>query len=110
MSGINHFTKTEGMVGYASQRGMMSPKVMALLSGVVLLLGGLGVLLGLYVEIALGLLAFFLLASSFGIHHFWTDTEEGQRMNEMTQFMKNMALLGALLMLYMVSVPWPVSF
>ena len=110
MSGITHFSKTEGMTGYAQSRGMMSPKASVLLSGVFLLLGGLGVLLGVYVQIALALLVLFLLAAAFGIHHFWTDTDEGQKMSEMTNFMKNMALVGALLMLYMVSVPWPASF
>jgi len=106
MNGINHFTKSGMLVGYASSRNFPGGKGMVLLGGVVILLGGLGILLGVLVQWAIALLVIFLLAASFGVHHFWSDTDPMMKMSEMTNFMKNMALIGAALMMLMIE-SWP---
>lgn len=108
MSGFNHFTNTEMMANYAHSRGMSGAKGLVLLSGLMLLAGGLGVVLGVYTNIALVLLLIFVVVASFQIHHFWTDHEPQQRMTEMVNFTKNLALAGALLMLFMVQT-WPLT-
>lgn len=109
-SGIAHFTGTDGTAGYAASRGIPYPRVGTLLSGALLLVGGLGVVLGVYVQIAITLLVAFLLAAAFGTHHFWTDVDEEVRSVEMKEFTKNLVFVGALLMLYMIPLPWPASF
>ena len=43
------------------------------------------------------------------MHNFWAITNPNQRLMEMTNFMKNMALLGSALMLVAVPQPWPYS-
>ena len=50
---------------------------------------GLGVLLGAYTTLAIALLIIFLVATAFGIHHFWTDADPMQKMGEKTNFFKN---------------------
>lgn len=109
MMGVNHFKKTQMMMGYAQMRGAPASRPAIQLSGLVLILGGLGILLGVAVEIAILLLVLFLLGASFSIHHFWKDTDPQVKMNEMVNFMKNMALVGATLMLLAISLPWPLS-
>lgn len=99
MSGVSHFTKTEMVAGYASMRGLPVPKLGTIVSGAVLALGGLGVLLGVFVDIALWALALFLVAAAFGIHHFWKDQDPMQKMGERVNFMKNLALAASLLLL-----------
>lgn len=109
MNGINHlFSKTDMLMGYAQSKGVPSPKLAVYLSGLLIFLGGLGMLLGIYVELSLWLIAVFLLFVTFKMHQFWKVDEPMARMSEMVNFTKNMALLGATLMLlYLASSAWP---
>ena len=109
MSGLNHFMKADSMVGYAKFRGLPYPEVGNFLGGALILLGGLGVLLGIYVEVSVAFLVVFLLVASFGIHHFWTDTDQQQKMGEKVNFLKNLALIGALLMMLAIETLWVLS-
>jgi hypothetical protein len=43
------------------------------------------------------------------MHDFWRIEDPNQRMNDMVNFAKNMALLGAALALMGVEEPWPAS-
>ena len=74
--------------------------------GVLLLLGGLGVVFGIAPEASLALLIIFLVPVSFKMHPFWKEADPNAKMMDKIQFMKNMALVGALLMLYAIPVPW----
>jgi uncharacterized membrane protein YphA (DoxX/SURF4 family) len=76
---------------------------------VLLLLGGLSLLLGYHPTVGAALLVIFLLGVSFKIHNYWTVTDPQQKMSEQINFMKNMALLGFLLMTTEIPRPWPLS-
>lgn len=105
MNGLNHFTKTDMIAGFAQGRGLPSPRLAALISGVMLVLGGLGIILGVFVEVAIWLLVIFLVVAAFGIHHFWKLPAE-QKMMDMMLFTRNIAFIGALLMLLRLDTPW----
>ena len=49
--GLNHFTKAKDMAGYAQFKKVPAAKASVFLSGVVLLLGGLSVILGIYADL-----------------------------------------------------------
>ena len=102
----NHFMHIDGLTGYAASKGVPSPRAAVFLSGVLLLLGGLGVLFEISPEASLALLLIFLIPVSFKMHAFWKETDPNSCMMERVQFMKNMALVGAILMLYAIEVPW----
>lgn len=107
-NGINHFVNLEGMAGYAMSKGVPMPSFMVAASGVLLLLGGLSILLGFWTRIGAWLLVLFLVPTSFLMHNFWAIPDAQAAAGEMVQFMKNMALTGAALMV--ASVPrWPLS-
>lgn len=106
MNAWNHFKNVESLTGYAQFKGVPSPRFAVIVGGVLLLLGGLGVVFGIAPEASLAVLIIFLVPVSFKMHTFWKETDPTKRMMERVQFMKNMALIGALLMLYAVSVPW----
>lgn len=110
MAGLNHFTKTEMLAGYAASKGVPLPKIAVLGSGTLIVLGGIGVLLGAYVEWAVLALAVFLVVVSFTMHAFWADADPNMKMGDMTNFLKNMALLGAALLLLSIPTPWIYSF
>jgi uncharacterized membrane protein YphA (DoxX/SURF4 family) len=109
MSGFNHFKNSAMLAGYAGSKGVPMAKEAVLLTGLMLTLGGLGILLGVYVNIAIYILALFLLVVSFQMHQFWKVSDPMARMGEQINFSKNMALMGALLTMLAISTPWAVS-
>jgi uncharacterized membrane protein YphA (DoxX/SURF4 family) len=78
-------------------------------TGLMMLLGGLGILLGVYVGLSVLLLAAFLLGTTFTMHQFWKITDPSAKMGERINFMKNLALLGAVLMILAIPLPWALS-
>ncbi len=98
--GINHFLKLNSNTGYAQSKGIIFPKFSVIITGILLALGGLGIVLGMYVNIALLFLVLFLIPTTILMHNFWKETEPGKRNAEMYGFLKNMALLGAIIMMY----------
>lgn len=97
------------MTGYTASKGVPAPKLAVLGSGVVILLGGLGILLGVYVEWAVLLLAVFLVIVTFVMHNFWKIEDPNAKMMDMIMFMKNLALLGGALAFLFVPAPWMFS-
>jgi len=109
MNGYNHFKHLANMTGYAKSKGLPMPRESVILSGAMLFLGGLGVVLGVWVELAVLLLVLFLVGTLLKMHTYWTVTDPMARMGEEINFYKNVALIGALLMLLMIPAPWATS-
>ena len=106
MSGSNHFTHGEMLAGYAASKGVPMAKLAVWVSGLLLILGGLGILLGIYVEYAVLAIALFFIPVTFKIHNFWTQQDPQAKMMDMIHFMKNMAILAASLAYLFVPQPW----
>jgi len=109
MAAYQHLFKAGEMVGYAGSKGLKSPKAAIVGTGVLLLLGGLSILLGAYTTVGIVLLVIFLLGVSFKMHDFWKASDPMAKMGDRINFMKNMALIGALLMLLAIQLPWAYS-
>lgn len=101
----NHLVKTNDLVGYAQSKGVPSPRLAIIGSGILLLLGGLALVTGMYMALGALLLIIFLLPVSFMMHAFWKIQEPQARAMEHVQFMKNMALVGLLLVLIGLLAP-----
>jgi uncharacterized membrane protein YphA (DoxX/SURF4 family) len=108
-SGVNHFIGFETMTQYAKMKGVPFPAIAQGMTGLMLLLGGLSIMFGIYPFVGIILLVAFLLPVSLMMHNFWKLEEPQQRMADKINFMKNMALLGAILMLFAIPSPWPLS-
>jgi len=105
--GFNHFTNAKPMAGYAEMKGLPAPTFSVVASGVVLLFGGLGIVLGVAPVLAAGALAAFLLVSAVTVHDFWAVPED-QTQDETTKFLKNVSLAGGALSLLAVGgQAWP---
>jgi uncharacterized membrane protein YphA (DoxX/SURF4 family) len=109
MNGFNHLAKLKMMAGYAKSKGTFAPTLSVGGTGVILLLGGASLLLGYHPTIGAALLVVFLLGVSFSIHNFWAAQDPQAKMAEMTNFLKNMALLGLVLMTLAIPRPWWMS-
>ncbi|MDE3109987.1 MAG: DoxX family protein [Acidobacteriota bacterium] len=109
ISGLNHFMKFSSYKPYVASKGVPAPALAVVFSGLLIFLGGLSVLLGCWPDIGLLLIAIFLVFATPPMHSFWKVTDPMARMNELVNFEKNVALLGAALMLAAISQPWPIS-
>jgi uncharacterized membrane protein YphA (DoxX/SURF4 family) len=85
------------------------PSVALALTGLMLILGGLSILLRAIPVVGIVLLIVFLIPVSFMMLNFWKVQDLQMKMGEKANFLKNMALLGAILMFLMIPRPWPFS-
>ena len=108
-NGANHFLSTPMLAQYAASKGVPAPELAVMAAGLLILIGGLSVLFGLWPQIGAFCIALFLLVVSPVMHHFWAIADPAQRTGEMIHFMKNMAMLGGVLMMLGVPRPWPYS-
>ena len=99
-SGFGHLTQTEMMAGYAGSKGVPSPKAAVAGSGVLIVVGAVMVLLGLWADLGALLLVVFLVPTAVMMHGPWKVTEAQDKQMEQTQFLKDLALAGAALMLF----------
>jgi uncharacterized membrane protein YphA (DoxX/SURF4 family) len=105
--GVNHFLNAEQMAGYAEAKGVPAASLMIPFTGGMLLFGGLGIAAGIFPSLAAGAVAVFLLVTTPLMHDFWAAPEE-QQQTEMTQFLKNVTMLGAALGFLAISgAAWP---
>jgi putative oxidoreductase len=106
-SGVNHFIGFKMMTQYAKMKGVPFPAIAQGVTGLMLLLGGLSIVFGLYPSVGIVLLVAFLVPVSLMMHNFWKIEDPMLKMADRVNFMKNMALVGALLMLLAIPSPWP---
>lgn len=113
LSGLGHLTQSAGMAQYAAAKGVPAARLAVLLTGVMLMAGGLSVLLGLYVSIGAMLLVVFLLPTAVLMHNFWTLEDPQARQNDQVHFMKDLALAGAAFLIWyfwgVVDVPLSIT-
>jgi len=93
-TGLNHFLDADAMTGYAESKGLPAARLSVLASGGLLIVGGLLVALGLFPLVGAGALATFLLVATPTMHDFWNVDDPQQQQSELTDFLKNVALLG----------------
>ena len=98
-NGYGHIKNLEGTTGYAKSKGVPFAKLSVLVSGIVLVLGGIGVMFLFHVRFALFILASFLIVTTYMMHQFWKVSDPMHKMSEQIAFQKNVALLGAIFML-----------
>jgi putative oxidoreductase len=97
-SAFGHFTQSEAMAGYASSRGVPQARLAVLGSGVLMLIGALMVLLGIWLDLGALLLVLFLVPTALLMHPFWKESDAMAKQTEMVNFNKNIALAGAALL------------
>lgn len=99
-SGVAHLTQRQMMTGYAASKKVPAAGVAVLASGALIVVGALMVAVGVWPDLGALLLAAFLLPTALLMHGFWGETDPAARMNEQTQFLKDLALAGAALVMF----------
>lgn len=98
-SGLKHFSELSGMQAYTKSKGVPSSKFIITLTGLLIILGGLGVALNFHPQESATLIAIFLLLITPQMHAYWKETDPMKKMAEKVNFWKNIALLGASLII-----------
>ena len=101
-SGLSHLTKVEAMSGYAQFKKVPAPKLAVIVTGIMIILGGLYVALGVYADLGALFLAIFLLLTAFMMHNFWTISDPQAKQGETINFFKNLSLAGAALIIFIL--------
>jgi uncharacterized membrane protein YphA (DoxX/SURF4 family) len=107
MSGITHLTKVEALAQYAASGGVPAPKVAVVVTGVMILVGGVSILLGYQPAVGALLLAIFLIPVAIIMHRFWGLADAAMAQSQRTHFWKNIAMAGAALMIYYFATVYP---
>ena len=97
--GWNAFLQPGGRVNAVAKAGISDAQRAVELNGAAMVVGGTMLALGIAPKLA----ALFLLASLIPTtivgHPFWKEEAEAGRKNQLTQFFKNLGLMGALLLI-----------
>ena len=99
-SGLSHLTKLEAMTGYAKYKKVPAAKLGVIVSGLMILVGGLYIVFGVYADLGALLIAIFLIPTAFLMHAFWKETDATTKQNETIGFFKDLALAGAALIIF----------
>ena len=97
ISGILKIVGFSGTVAYFGALGLPLPMLVALLTIAVEAGGGLLLMTGRGVKPMALLIALFTVGATLSAHHFWT-LEGAAAQAQLTHFLKNVALIGALLL------------
>jgi|SRR3989344_4005136 len=105
----NHLFKVKDLAAYAEFKKIPMAKLAVVISGLLLLFGGYTIIAGVRVTAGVVALVVFFLPVTFSMHAFWKEEAGQARQMDQIQFMKNLAILGAILMLLAIPTPWPLS-
>lgn len=100
LSGINHFKNVEGMTAYTKSRGVPAARFAVLGAGFVLMVGGITLLTGYWVDLGALLIFMFLIPTALLMHPYWRESDAMVRMNEQIAFLKDLSLAGGALAIF----------
>jgi putative oxidoreductase len=98
LSGFGKIAGFEGTAGYIASKGLPLPTLLAALTIVVEVVGGLALIVGFFTRQAALALAGFTLLAALLFHAFWA-APAAQAMGEQISFMKNLSIAGGMLIL-----------
>jgi len=98
LSGFGKISGFDGTVGYIAAQHLPLPALLAVLTIVVELGGGLALVTGLWTRQAALVLAGFTLLTALVFHAFWSTADAARAMQQI-QFLKNLSIAGGLLIL-----------
>jgi putative oxidoreductase len=97
-----HLLQGRQGIQYAKMYGVPMAEIGVPLTGVMAVVGGALVALGLWGDVGALLIAAFLVLITPLMHAFWREEDPMQKQSQMSNFMKNVGLLGGALALFYV--------
>jgi putative oxidoreductase len=95
MSGIAKLTDTPGTVAHMTGMGIPYADTLAIVAGVAEILGAISIALGLLTRVGAVGLILYMIPTTLIFHAFW-NYHGAERLPQMVNFMKNLAIIGGL--------------
>jgi putative oxidoreductase len=86
-----------GRVALVEKAGLPKPELLVKIDGTLFVIGGVLLALGIKPKHAALLLAVCLIPTTYVGHNFWDQESKQAKDQQLTQFMKNLAMLGGLI-------------
>ena len=99
LAGFSKLAGLEGTAGYIASKGLPAPMLLAVLTAVVEVVGGIALIVGFQARAAALVLAVFTVVASLLFHNFWAMPADQAFVNQL-MFMKNLAVAGGLLFVF----------
>jgi putative oxidoreductase len=99
ISGFNKIGGFQGVAGYIASKGLPMPQLLAALTIALELGGGILLIIGYRVRIIAILFFLWLIPTTFIFHKFW-GIDPAQVQNQMNNFLKNVSIMGAMLLVF----------
>ncbi len=96
--GAKAFAEPGGRVKKVEAAGIPAPRQATILNGAIMTVAGGALAVGIAPKLAALALVGTLVPTTFVGHAYWDEEEPGNRANQQTQFIKNLAMLGGLLL------------
>lgn len=94
----NKIPNFQAVAGAMTKEGVPASQLMLVGAIVFLIAGSVSVILGYRARIGAGLLLVFLVLATYYFHDFWTLSDPQAQQEQTIQFMKNLGLMGAMLL------------
>lgn len=98
-SGVNHILNWGATIAYMRGAGVVLPEILLPVAIVFLLAGGFSVLVGFHARLGALVLILFLVPTTLIFHDFWNLQSPAEIQRETISFIKNIGLLGGLLLI-----------
>ncbi|MBX3644579.1 MAG: DoxX family protein [Rubrivivax sp.] len=95
LAGLSKLTNIAGTAGYIASGGLPAPMLLAVVVGLLELLGGLAIAVGFHARWAALALGLFTLLASVLFHRYWAVPAD-QAMVQQLMFMKNLSVAGGM--------------
>jgi putative oxidoreductase len=95
----NDIPNFRGTAAMMAKEGVPVPEVMLAGAIVFLIVGSVSVVLGYKARIGASLLLAFLVLATYYFHDFWKLSDPQAKQEQMIQFLKNLGLMGAMLLI-----------
>jgi putative oxidoreductase len=97
LSGIQKLTSFSAMTGFLASKHLPLPSVALAVAIVIEIVGALCLIFGFQARIAAWIMFLYLIPTTLIFHNFWA-LQGGMRQDMMIHFLKNLAIMGGLLM------------
>ena len=98
VAGLRKAMAIAATAGYFAKLGFPAPEAMAYLAVLIEIGGGLLLIIGFKTRIIAWLLVAFVIIATGMAHRFWEFSDPGQYNGQLNNFLKNVAIVGGLLM------------
>lgn len=106
LPGLQKITNYQMMTDYMLAHSVPAPAFLLPVTIVIQIVLGLAIIIGFKGKLAAFILAGLTLVISIFMHDFWSMAEGVQRTHEMQNFIKNMAIMGGLLVVTNLGTGW----